>query len=66
MKVELEPGEEKKIEISIPESAFMVIDDSGEKRRDGNRFQLSAGTSQPDERSFELTGIHPVEVEIEI
>ncbi len=65
-RVELEPGEEKKIEISIPESAFMVIDDSGEKRRDGNRFRLSAGTSQPDERSFELTGIHPVEVEIEI
>ncbi len=65
-RVKLEPGEEKKIEISIPESAFMVIDDSGEKRRDGNRFRLSAGTSQPDERSFELTGIHPVEVEIEI
>ena len=65
-RVELEPGEEKKIEISIPESAFMVIDDSGEKRRDGNRFRLSVGTSQPDERSFELTGIHPVEVEIEI
>lgn len=65
-RVELEPGEEKKIEIFIPESAFMVIDDSGEKRRDGNRFRLSAGTSQPDERSFELTGIHPVEVEIEI
>lgn len=65
-RVELEPGEEKKIEIFIPESAFMVIDDSGEKRRDGNRFRLSADTSQPDERSFELTGIHPVEVEIEI
>ena len=64
-RVHLEAGEEKKIEIAIPESAWMVIDENGEKKRDGNRFRLYVGTSQPDERSFELTGIRPVEIEIE-
>ena len=64
-RVYLEAGEEKEVKIAIPESAWMVTDENGEKKRDGNRFRLYVGTSQPDERSFELTGKRPVEVEIE-
>ncbi|MBS6194541.1 MAG: glycoside hydrolase family 3 C-terminal domain-containing protein [Clostridiales bacterium] len=64
-RTELKAGEEKDLEIRVPESAFTIVDEQGKRYRDGNRFRLYVGTSQPDERSFELTGEGPVEVDIE-
>lgn len=65
-RVSLEAGEEQTIEIPVAESAFMVVDDQGKRYRDGKHFCIYVGTSQPDERSVELTGVKPVEIDIEM
>lgn len=64
-RVQLLPGEEKTICVSVDDRAFEQINDKGERCRDGKKFQLFVGTSQPDERSRELTGKSPVKLEIE-
>lgn len=64
-KVYLQPGEEKTLEIKIPEKAFCVVNENGESIQDGHHFKLYVGTSQPDERSVELTGVKPIEIKVE-
>ncbi len=63
-RIHLNAGEETTFRFVLGTSAFQVVDDEGNRLRDGSLFQLYVGTSQPDERSFELTGIRPAEVEI--
>ena len=58
-------GERKTVEIPVREDAFYVVDEEGNRRREGNRFLFYAGCSQPDERSRELTGCAPVEIPVE-
>ncbi len=53
------------VEVKIPDSAFTVVDEDGNRVR-GGRFTLYLGTCQPDARSVELTGKRPMEFEIEI
>ena len=60
----LEPGEKKRVAISIPDSAFAVVNDEGERVRDTDRFTFFIGGSQPDARSVELTGKAPLKIEI--
>lgn len=62
-RVELQPGETKTVEITIPERAFTVVDDNGRHIVDGKHFSLYAGFSQPDERSKELLGASPVRID---
>ena len=62
-RVELQPGETKTVELTIPERAFTVVDDNGRHIVDGKHFFLYAGFSQPDERSKELLGASPVRID---
>ncbi len=53
------------VEIPIPDSAFTVVDEDG-NRVCGGKFELFLGVSQPDEKSRALTGKDPVRMEIEV
>lgn len=64
-RVKLQPGEKKNISIFLPKEVFYVVNEQGERLLDGKHFRLSVGTSQPDERSRELTGKDPVSIEIQ-
>ena len=57
-------GEEKTIEIPIPDSAFTVINDKGERISGGTSFELHIGTGQPDARTAELSGHNSVCISI--
>lgn len=63
-RVALAAGEEKKVCIEIPQSAFMVVNEVGKRFVDGNHFRFYVGFSQPDAKSVALTGSKPVEVEM--
>ena len=51
--------------ISLRADCFTVVDENGKRFRDGKRYEIFAGFSQPDERSAELTGKKPVRIEYE-
>lgn len=53
-------------ELCIKGRAFTVVNEKGERIADGSHFVLYTGTSQPDERSVELTGIAPVQLELNL
>ena len=59
-------GETVRTELVIRQQAFTVVDDQGIRRRPGGTYHLYAGTSQPDERSVQLTGRRPVELQVRI
>ena len=63
-RVAIPAGGETVVELAIEEGAFDVVNDEGEVIRDGNTFDLYAGTSQPDELSRELTGSSCVRVSV--
>jgi beta-glucosidase len=65
-RIHLEAGEQKEIWIPVSEQAFTVVDAEGNRRKDGTHFTLYVGCSQPDERSAELLGVRPVEVQLEL
>ena len=52
--------------MQIDGRAFTVVNDAGERILDGKHFEVYAGTSQPDARSIELTGIAPIKLELNI
>lgn len=64
-RVHVKKGERKTVEIPVREDVFYVVDEEGNRRREGKRFLFYAGCSQPDERSRELTGCAPVEIPVE-
>lgn len=55
-RITLEAEEKKIVEFVIPELAFFVVNEDGEKIRDGQEITIYVGGSQPDKRSVELTG----------
>ena len=57
-------GEEVEVKISLDQYAFTVIDEEGKRIQDGSQYELYVGCSQPDERSVELTGVRPVQLEV--
>lgn len=59
----LNAGETQTISLTISSRAFTVVDENGIRKEDGTYFQIFVGCSQPDERSVELTGVKPVEIE---
>ncbi len=60
-RIHLRAGEEKETEIFISDKQFTVVNDKGERVKDGSEFILYAGGGQPDGRSEELTGQKPLE-----
>ena len=61
-RVSLKAGEEKDVELTIPNRAMCVVDEEGERHVDSKKFKLFVGTSQPDARSLRLTGKEPAEI----
>nr|CAB51937.1 Family 3 Glycoside Hydrolase [Ruminococcus flavefaciens 17] len=55
-RVALDAGESRIVQITLPERAFMAVNEKGEWIKEGSEFTLYAGTSQPDELSKKLTG----------
>ena len=51
---------EAEVVIRLDEETCTVVNSEGERISGGDHFRLYVGTSQPDERSFELTGKRPV------
>ena len=54
--VQLAPGEEKKISVSLSARAFGIITEDGTCVVSPGTYQITAGGQQPDGRSEELTG----------
>lgn len=65
-RISLKKGETKTLEIKIDDKAFEAVNEKGERVREGERFTLYAGTSQPDTLSETLTGTKCMSVEITI
>lgn len=62
-RVSLLAGEEKEIQVVLPESAFTVTDEEGKRLVEGKQFRFYVGFSQPDERSVELMSEKPLEID---
>ena len=60
---ELAPGENRRLSLRIAPEWLCVYDDDGNAHRHVGRVTVYAGGSQPDERSFELTGVRPLSAE---
>ncbi len=63
-RIHLAVGEKRTVRMGIAPEAFTVVDEDGRNIQDGTHFTLYAGCSQPDERSVELLGHTPVQVEV--
>ena len=63
-KISLKAGEVNKYTISIPVRALTIVDDLGKRYIDSKKFRLFVGTSQPDQRSLELTGKQCITVDL--
>ncbi|WP_124068147.1 glycoside hydrolase family 3 C-terminal domain-containing protein [Clostridium sp. E02] len=55
-KVELEPGEEKELQVVLEDRSFALRDNNGDLVLDPGTYYVYTGTQQPDKRSSELTG----------
>lgn len=62
----LQPKETKKIKIKINKNAFSRYDDNGDIYKIKGKHMISAGFTQPDKRSIELSGQKPLTAEIDI
>lgn len=63
-RLSLRAGEEKQVEIPIPEKAFTSVDNEGKRAVFGKSFTLYAGTHQPDVLSEKICGTKCVSTEI--
>jgi len=65
-RIELKKGESKTVSLVIGRKSFEVVNDEGERTLDSKKFKLFVGIYQPDSRSVQLTGINPLEVNIQL
>ncbi|WP_024346375.1 glycoside hydrolase family 3 C-terminal domain-containing protein [Lacrimispora indolis] len=65
-RVSLAKGQERKVSFSLPGLAFCVVDQDGNRKLDGYRFDIYAGGSQPDSRSCLLMGAKPLRTRVEL
>ena len=63
-RVHVEAGGEQKVTISVNAKAFTSVDNDGNRKIFSKKFDLFAGTMQPDSRSEELTGHKCISKEI--
>lgn len=62
VRVFLEAGERREMEIKVPARAFLVVNDEGEFVPGSGNCLLYVGTGQPDERTAALSGKRSVEI----
>ena len=65
-RVHLAAGEEKKVVVDINRKAFTSVDEEGVRDLFSRNFTIYAGTSQPDKRSEELTGVKCAAKDVQI
>ena len=65
-RVHLDAGEAKEVALQVAPASLSVVDDAGNRIFPGGRYTIYAGTSQPDARSRELSGVSPVKLEIRL
>ena len=65
-RVHLAAGEEKKVVVDINRKAFTSVDEEGVRDLFSKNFTIYAGTSQPDKRSEELTGVKCAAKDVQI
>ena len=63
-RIHVKAGETVRSRIRLDEFTYTVINEEGQRIPGGEKFRLYVGTSQPDERSLELTGRKPVMIEL--
>lgn len=63
-RVALEPGKEQTIAITLDESVYSVVDESGKRVPGSGKYQLYAGFGAPDKRTEELSGKTAKSIEI--
>ncbi len=62
LRVNLKKKEEKQVVLSIPEEAFLAVNEEGEFVKDGTNYKLFVGFGQPDDRTCQLTGKSSIEI----
>ena len=65
-RISLKGGEESTVKVLVDKGCFTVVDENGNRVRDGKKYEIFVGFSQPDERSVELTGKALVRMQYEI
>ncbi|MCL6458079.1 MAG: glycoside hydrolase family 3 C-terminal domain-containing protein [Gorillibacterium sp.] len=55
-KVHLQPQEERHLMLHLPVEAFGLYDEEGKRRLQKGNYTVYVGSSQPDSRSYSLTG----------
>ena len=65
-RLSLAPGASARVEFELDARAQSLINEQGKRVLEPGKFRLTVGGSQPDERSFELTGRRPVSAEFEV
>ena len=65
-RVHLVPGKETKVTIDVAAKAFTSVDEEGVRKLFSRNFKVFAGTSQPDKRSEQLTGVQCIEKDVQI
>lgn len=58
-KVPLQVGESREIAVRLPLDAFALYDEQGVNRIEQGRYRIYIGGTQPDSRSWKLTGKKP-------
>lgn len=61
-RVELKPGEEKRIELELGKHTYECVNEAGRYVENASVYEFYIGTSQPDARSKELGAPEPVTV----
>jgi len=65
-RVALKAGEERKVMLELPTTAFASVLEDGSSRILDGSYTLWVGGSQPDERSVELIGCGPLELSLKV
>ena len=56
LRIRMKAGEHSQFCIPLPEKAFSVVDDEGNRLIPGGNYNIYVGLGQPDKRTEELTG----------
>jgi beta-glucosidase len=64
-RIRVKAGSKETTAMDISARSFTVVDDSGLRIVPDTRWTLTAGFSQPDQRSFALTGRSPLKMTIQ-
>lgn len=63
-RISLKKGETLKVELPVPEDAFLVVDENGNFVKEGSNYILYVGFGQPDQRTEELTKKKCIELRV--